>query len=73
MTTELEDKVEWCINKIMQIEKQLEQLKPKPSKSWYTSFGVWIAVLLTAVTLILVYFFYLSEQGWTMLLPVWMK
>ncbi len=70
MGTELEDKVEWCINKIMVIEKQLQ---PKLSKPWYTSFSIWLSILLGILTLVLVYFFYLSEQGWTMILPKWMN
>ena len=70
MSTELEDKVEWCIRSIMQIQRELQ---PKPSKPWYTSFSTWLVILLVIGMMVIIYLFYLSELGWTMLLPGWMK
>jgi len=40
--------------------------KPKP---WYTSAGVWLAILLTLVMIYLVYVFYMSETGHNVILP----
>ena len=68
-----DDKIEWCIGKIMQLERQLEKLKPRLPKPWYTDISIWISILLVLIVLILVYIFYLTEMGWTVLLPEWMK
>lgn len=66
----LDYKISWCIERIVKIEKSI----CKPSQPWYTSFGVWFAIVLTLLVLLIIYVFYLSTLGYTTLyLPSWMK
>ena len=58
------------------MKKTLNSLKvlvPKPDKPWYQSIGVWIAILLTIGIFVAIYIFYLTEHGYGLLLPEWMK
>jgi uncharacterized membrane protein YukC len=48
--------------------KEISRLSPK-NKSWYTSFGVWLAIILTLIAIYLVYVFYMSETGHNVVLP----
>ena len=71
------DKVDWCICQILDINEKLDKLiNPPPiaSKPWYTSSGVWFAIVLTLLVLAIIYIFYLSTLGYTTpYLPSWMK
>lgn len=68
-------KLDWCILQISKLDEKLDKLtKPIPIKPWYTSFGVWFAIVLTLLVLAIVYIFYLSTLGYTTpYLPSWMK
>ncbi len=48
--------------------KEISRLSPK-NKSWYKSFGVWLAIILTLAVIYLVYVFYMSETGHNVILP----
>lgn len=66
----LDEKVGWCMWKIMEIKEQLEkQSIPKPNKPWYTSIGIWIALILFVIMIVMIYLFYLTEIGWTVSMP----
>jgi len=43
---------------------------PKP---WYTSPGIWLAIILTLVMFYALYAFYMSETGHTVRLPDWLN
>ena len=45
-------------------------LHPVP-KPWYTSPGIWLAIILTLIMFYLLYAFYMSETGHTVRLPDW--
>lgn len=48
--------------------KEISRLLPR-NKSWYTSFGVWLAIILTLIAIYLVYVFYMAETGHNVILP----
>lgn len=53
--------------------KELKKvINPEP-KPWYTSFGVWLAILLTLIVLYLVYVFYMAETDHNVILPDFLK
>ena len=61
-------KIDWCINEIVEIKKECCKSSP-----WYTSLGVWFAILCTILLIVLVYVYYLSTIGYTSpYLPEWM-
>jgi len=53
--------------------RELKAALNKKSKPWYTSAGVWLAILLTLTMIYVVYVFYMSETGHTVVLPEFMK
>ena len=53
------------------LETRLESYVNPKSKPWYTSWGIWLAILLTIVVLYLSYAFYMSETGHKVTLPSW--
>ena len=72
-------KVKDAIDKISQVEKDVSCLEdkfnrafPKP-KPWYTSFGVWIALLLTLFVIYLCYVSYMAYTGHNIVLPRWLR
>lgn len=69
------EKVDWCIYQITELDKRLDKLaKSVPIKPWYTSFGIWLAIILVLLALLIIYVFYLSTLGYTTpYLPNWMK
>ena len=67
--TELEDKVNWCINKITKIEKRLNV----NNKPWYKSVGIWLAIVSVVLMLYIIYMFYMTEHGYGIALPQWMR
>lgn len=69
----LDTKIEWCISEIIMIEQQLSKTRKRNPGPWYVDGGVWFGVLLLLMTIGAVYLFVISEQGWTILLPEWMK
>jgi|GEM_PF-3650166 len=53
--------------------RELKAALDKKSKPWYTSAGIWLAILLTLIMIYLVYVFYMSETGHSVVLPGFMK
>jgi len=49
--------------------RELKAALDKKSKPWYTSAGIWLAILLTLIMIYLVYVFYMSETGHNVILP----
>ena len=47
-------------------------LHPVP-RPWYTSPGIWLAIILTLIMFYLLYAFYMSETGHTVRLPDWLN
>ncbi len=68
---ELECTVTGLGNEVQQLENRLDKAFPKP-KPWYTSFGVWFALLLALGMIYLVWVFYMGETGHSIKVPSWM-
>jgi hypothetical protein len=58
--------------RIDKLQQQIDDIKPKPQKYWYTEPGIWFAIILTGVVIYLVYVFYMAEQGFEIDLPQWL-
>jgi hypothetical protein len=54
------------------IREIYDYLHPVP-KPWYTSFGVWLAIILALVLIYVLYVFYMSETGHVIKLPDWLN
>lgn len=66
----LDYKVNWCIKQVVKMNEQCN----KPSQPWYKSFGVWLAIVLALLVLVIIYIFYLSTLGYTTsYLSSWMR
>lgn len=66
--------LDYCLSKIEELEKKLNNIsKPLPNKSWYKSIGIWLSIILIVLMLIVIYIFYLTNIGYGIILPAWMK
>jgi hypothetical protein len=68
-----EEKVNWCIDEILRLNKLVNGLQPPKEKPWYIEPGIWLSIILTVGMLVIIYLFYLNQQGWLSKLPEWMK
>jgi len=68
-TADAEEKVEWCISEIQELDRKITGMTPPPPKPWYKQAGVWFTLLLVGVMGYIIYLFYLSEKGYTIWLP----
>lgn len=70
------DKLECTVtgleNEVQQLERKWNKAFPKP-RPWYTSFGVWFALLLVLGMIYLVWLFYMGETGHSIKIPRWLN
>jgi len=70
LITQIESKEKNLELRIAELEKQAQKLaKVTP---WYQSFGVWLSIILVCVMAYVIYVFYMSENGKTVIIPEWM-
>lgn len=78
--TELQDEIDRLRDELnakyeenARLYKELKKIVNPEPKPWYTSFGIWLAILLTLIALYLVYVFYMAETGHHVILPDFLK
>ena len=49
--------------------REIKSVSSPKYKPWYTSAGVWLAIILTLIAIYLVYVFYMAETGHNVILP----
>lgn len=70
----LEEEVACLDGEAASLKSTVNKLKAKvypEIKPWYTSFGIWLALALTACSLYLVFVFYMSQTGHHVVMPAW--
>jgi len=51
------------------LRREIKSVSSPKYKPWYTSAGVWLAIILTLIAIYLVYVFYMAETGHNVILP----
>jgi len=73
--SEIEQELELLKSDLNDLKEENNRLRKEISrllfnnKPWYTSFGIWMAIILTLIVIYLVYVFYMAETGHTVKLP----